>query len=201
MIQQVNLLAPMFRKHYAMVSAPVLLVLAIPLLAALGLAAGFSAWRGAALSHEQARLEQRRDELTHRLEALAQQLQGRGRSSELAQQLAALTAERDRKALALSTLSRRELGSTHGFSPQFTGLARQRLNGLWLTHVEFTGNGSQMALRGVTLDESLIPRYLSKLGTEPVFAGVAFRQASFARDTGNELSFELRTQDAARGAP
>lgn len=196
MKQQVNLLAPMFRKQRALFSAQVSLLILVLFVGALALIYAGVRWRGAALGAEQARLEAQRTATTARLNDLASQLQGKSQSHALDAQVGALTQERDRKAQALAALSRQELGSTQGFSPQFSGLARQRLNGLWLTHIEVGANGSRMALSGITLSEELIPKYLAKLGTEAVFAGTAFQDASLERrtDGGNQLVFVLRTR-------
>jgi cell division protein FtsB len=205
MKQQVNLLAPMFRKQRALFSAQICAAILVLFALALTLVYGAFSWRGAALAAEEARLEGQRAAATSRLNELAAQVQSKGQNHELDAQVQALTAERDRKQQAFAALSRKELGNTEGFSPQFTGLARQRVNGLWLTHIEVAASGAQMSLAGVTLSEELIPKYLQKLGSEAVFAGMAFQEASLARrnDGGNQLQFELRTHGGGRagGAP
>ena len=101
-----------------------------------------------------------------------------------------------RKSEALAALSRSELGNTTGFSPQFIGLARQRLAGLWLTHIALGGPG--LELRGITLSEELLPRYLDMLGHEPVFQGTRFGEAHLTRSADPAgLSFELRSHGIA----
>lgn len=205
MKQQVNLLAPMFRKQRALFSAQISAVIVVLIVLALGLVyAGFS-WRGAALAAERTRLEAERATTTARLNELAAQMQNKGQDPALDAQAQALTAERDRKQLAFAALSRQELGHMQGFSPQFAGLARQRVNGLWLTRIEVAGGGGQISLTGVTLSEELIPKYLQKLGGEAVFAGISFQEASLARAGENvdQLEFTLRTHGGGRavGAP
>jgi hypothetical protein len=205
MTQQVNLLAPMFRKQRALFSARVSLFISALVTAGLLLIWLGTYWRGAALASEQARLEAQRQTITNRLNELAGQFEGRGRKKALDADVARLTQERNRKQQALAALSQRELGNTQGFSPHFAGLARQRLNGLWLTRIEVAGSGQQIALEGVTLSEELIPQYLQKLGGEQVFAGTAFAEARLERkqDGANQLEFALRTQGGGRagGAP
>jgi cell division protein FtsB len=200
MRQQVNLLAPMFRKQRTLFSGQVTLAIVAIVTVALALIYVAAAWRGAALAKEQVRLEAQRDTATQRLNELAAQFQGRGSSATLEAEIAALTQERDRKAQALAALSRSELANTTGFSPQFLGLARQRLNGLWLTHVEVVAGGRQISLDGVTLSEELIPRYLKKLGAEEVFAGTEFGHARLQRvnEDGNQIQFQLRTARPSR---
>jgi MSHA biogenesis protein MshI len=200
MRQQVNLLAPMYRKQRALFSARVSIGMCLLVGLALTLIYFVAVWRGAGLADEVARLESTRDTATRRVNELAAALQGQGTDPAAEAEVAALTQERDRKAQALAALALREASGTAGFSPQFIGLARQRLNGLWLTRIELSGG--QLALTGVTLSEELIPRYLGKLGGESVFAGTAFQQARLERVTdGAGLRFELRTQPAAGGAP
>jgi hypothetical protein len=205
MNQQVNLLAPMFRKQRALFSATVTLLICGVVVVALGLIYGATVWRGALLAGEQQRLEAERDTATRRLNDLAAQFQKGNEGGTREAEIAALTAERDRKTQALAALSRREMGNTAGFSSQFLGLARQRLNGLWLTRVEVTASGAHMALGGVTLAEELLPRYIKKLGSEEVFAGTEFGHARLQRvsDGGNQIQFELSTQaqNAGAGAP
>jgi Tfp pilus assembly protein PilN len=160
---------------------------------------GLAAWRGAALQSERAHLEAQRDAVTQRLNNVAGQFQGHGKDPKLAAQLTALRQERDRKRQQLDALSRKEIGTTTGFSSYFIGLARSRVGGLWLTRVELSESGQQMTLQGVTLSEELIPRYLRLLGREDVFAGTEFGQAVLQRESEQveRLRFELRTSGAA----
>lgn len=196
MNQQVNLLAPMFRKQPTLFSARLSLILCALVIGVLGVIYLGTVWRAGLLAREQVRLEARRDTVVRQLDELAAQLKGGGKSQELTAERDRLATERERKAHALAALSRRELGNTTGFSPQFIGLARQRVGGLWLTRIELTAGGQQMELRGMTRSEELIPRYLRKLGGEAVFAGTQFEHAVLQRGEapGSDLSFELRTQ-------
>lgn len=197
MRQQVNLLAPMYRKQRALFSSRVSIGICVLVAFCLALIYFATAWRASALAGEHTRLVAQRDTATRRVNELAAQLQGKADPA-LEARVAELTAERDRKAQALAALSNREVATTAGFSPQFIGLARQRVNGLWLTRIELSG--AHMALQGVALSEELIPRYLRRLGAEEVFAGTAFQQARLERSgDGAQLRFELRTQPAAGG--
>lgn len=199
MRQQVNLLAPMYRKQRALFSARVSIGICLLVGVALTLIYFVTIWRGAVVANEYNRLTATRDTATRRVNDLAAQLQGKAADPAVETEVTALKQERDRKAQALAALALRETDSTSGFSPQFIGLARQRLNGLWLTRIEVSGG--QLALQGVVLSEELIPRYLRRLGAEGVFAGTAFEQARLERTGGgDELRFELRTQ-AAGSAP
>jgi len=199
MRQQVNLLAPMYRKQRALFSSRVSIGICLLVGAALALIYLATIWRGSTVAGEYTRLVATRDTATRRVNDLATQLQVQANPA-LEAEVAALSQERDRKAQALAALSLREAGGTTGFSPQFIGLARQRINGLWLTRIELSG--AQLALQGVALSEELIPRYLRRLGGEEVFAGTSFQQARLDRAAdGGELRFELRTQATGGGTP
>jgi len=199
MRQQVNLLAPMYRKQRALFSARVSIGICLLVGVALTLIYFVTVWRGSVIANEYGRLVETRDTATRRVNELAAQLQGQTGDPAIEAEVTALTQERDRKAQALQALALREADSTVGFSPQFIGLSRQLVKGLWLTKIEVSGG--QLALQGVALSEELIPRYLRRLGAEGVFAGTAFQQASLERSAeSDELRFELRTQ-AAGGAP
>jgi MSHA biogenesis protein MshI len=195
--QQVNLLAPMFRKQRAVFSSRITLLIFGIVAAALALIYAGSAWHAASLAAQEAQLTVQRDTANRRLNELAQQMQAQSRDKSLDAQLTALAAERDRKVQTLAALSQREFGNTTGFSPQFIGLARERLNGLWLTRIEVSGHA--IALDGVTLSEELIPKYLQKLGSESVFSGTEFSHATLSRahEGGNQIQFELHTRVAS----
>ena len=198
MRQQVNLLAPMYRKQHALFSSRVSIGICLIVSVFLALIYVVTVWRGSVVANEYTRLVATRDTATRRVNELAAQLQGQANPA-LAAEVGTLTQERDRKAQALAALALREVDSSGGFSPQFIGLARQRVNGLWLTRIELSGQ--QIALQGVALSEELIPRYLRRLGGEQVFTGTAFEQAQLERAVdGGEMRFELRTQ-AAGGTP
>jgi Tfp pilus assembly protein PilN len=197
MRQQVNLLAPMYRKQRALFSSRVSIGICLLVAVCLALIYLGTVWRGATLASQHTRLVAQRDTATRRVNELATQLQGKADPA-LEAEVATLTAERDRKAQALAALASREVATTAGFSPQFIGLARQRVSGLWLTHIELSG--AHVALQGVALSEELIPRYVRRLGGEEVFAGTAFQQARLERvREGAGVRFELRTQPSAGG--
>lgn len=199
MNQQINLLAPIFRKRQTLLSARLAMLLCVMVVAVLGVLHLTTVWQVAALSSEQADLRQRRDSDTARLNELAAQLSGEARSQELISERDRLAEEVESKSQALAALSRSELGNTLGFSPHFIGLARQRLNGLWLTRISLKKGGRSLELNGVTLSEQLLPRYLQLLGDEPVFNGTQFAHAFLARNAkgldASQLRFELHSVD------
>ncbi len=71
-------------------------------------------------------------------------------------------------------LERGELGNTQGYAEYFRALARQHVDGLWLTGVSITGAGLDIGVRGRALDPQRVPGYLNRLTGEPIMRGKAF---------------------------
>lgn len=74
----------------------------------------------------------------------------------------------------LATL-RRSLGpDVHAFADYLRGLARQSVNGLWLTGFSIGAGGKGMEIRGRTTDPALLPEYIRRLNREAAFQGQTF---------------------------
>jgi hypothetical protein len=71
-------------------------------------------------------------------------------------------------------LQRGELGNTQGYAEYFRALARQHVDGLWLTGVSIVGAGVDIGVRGRALDPQRVPGYLNRLTSEPVMRGKGF---------------------------
>ena len=186
MSQQINLFNPAFQPQKQILSAA---TMAIGLgVLALGVAAlaGFGALRTAELRQEAAagavRLEQRQA----RLNAANIEFAPRPKDGALDAQIG----DAERKLAALRHISgavaRGELGDTAGLSGYFRALARQSVQGLWLTGVTVAGGGSQIGIKGRTLDAALVPGYLNRLTQEPLMRGKTF--ASLQIDQGAPLT-------------
>jgi hypothetical protein len=94
-----------------------------------------------------------------------------------------LDAERQLAALreVSGVLERGELGNTQGYAEYFRALARQHVDGLWLTGVSITGAGIDIAVRGRALDPQRVPGYLNRLTSEPIMRGKAFGSLQIAQ--------------------
>jgi hypothetical protein len=69
-------------------------------------------------------------------------------------------------------LERGELGNRQGYAEYFRALARQHVDGLWLTGVSI--GGVDIGVRGRALDPQRVPGYLNRLTSEPIMRGKAF---------------------------
>jgi hypothetical protein len=71
-------------------------------------------------------------------------------------------------------LERGELGNTEGFADYFKALARQNLDGLWLTGLSIAAAGGDIGVAGRAVDATLLPGYLGRLAREPALQGKTF---------------------------
>jgi hypothetical protein len=81
-------------------------------------------------------------------------------------------------------LERGELGNTQGYAEYFRALARQHVDGLWLTSVSISGAGVDIGVRGRALDPQRVPGYLNRLTSEPVMHGKSFGSLSISQGVG-----------------
>ncbi|MFK5914176.1 MAG: hypothetical protein QM484_07360 [Woeseiaceae bacterium] len=100
-------------------------------------------------------------------------------------------------------LSRDEFGNTIGFIEHITGLARQRIDGLWLTQIRIAGGGTDVSLIGSTIKPALLPKYLQRLSAEKVFAGTEFKSFTMVRQEKKKqwLNFSLKNIKSAEVTP
>ena len=195
MTQQVNLFQPMFRREKRLLTARTMCQCL--LVALLGLAGiyGFGAWQVQALDREVAGLETQRDTAVERLSRLQDKLPRRQQSQRLLDEIARVTRSLDERELLIETLSERINSPQGGLSQFMSSLARQRVEGLWLTGLQVAEGGQDIVIRGRALRPELIPVLVRRLSAEASFSGVKFRELNIDRRTpeDDEIEFELRT--------
>lgn len=95
-------------------------------------------------------------------------------------------------------LERGELGNTQGYAEYFRALARQHVEGLWLTGVSIANGGGgsgNIGVRGRALDPGRVPGYLNRLTREPIMQGKSFgsMQIIGAGEKGDERAGAARS--------
>ena len=68
-----------------------------------------------------------------------------------------------------------------GFAARLEALARQQLDGLWLTHIVVGSGDGRLAMRGSSTDSHLLPAYLARIAAEPALAGARFDKLAIRR--------------------
>lgn len=195
MSQQINLYQPMLRTQKKIFSARTILELSGIFIAGLLVIYAFATYQLSGLERQVDELEARRDTAMSQLQTLAAQQQPATQSRRIQAQIREAEAERDRMQLLLRGFQDRSVGDTGGFSAHFAGLARQRVNGLWLTEILVGTRGIELA--GHTEAGQLLPRYLARLGGEQAFTGTEFASLELERgDEGEPASFRVATTAA-----
>jgi hypothetical protein len=171
MSQQINLFNPDFLQKKKLFTASTMAAslgaLALGL-AAMGVAAKV---RVASLQAQADQGAAQLERTQKRLASVTAEFAPRRQDPKLAEELAAAQAELvDLKDVA-GVIEHGELGDTGGYAEYFRALARQSVDGLWLTGVSIAGAGLDIGVRGRALDPALVPGYLGRLRNERVMQG------------------------------
>lgn len=194
--QQINLYQDLFREQQLPVSARQVSRALPGLIVLLALVSGFVQWQQQGLDAELAEREQRKAELEHQVATLREKLAAREGDQQLQQAVEALNKELAVKQQILQALSGKRFGNTEGFEAHLTGLARQRIDGLWLTELALRQGGTRLDMQGRSLKPEYVPNYLQKLSAEAIFAGTEFDNFSIRRnaDQPRQLDFQLQSR-------
>lgn len=208
MTQQVNLYQPILRREKKIFSA-VTMLQTLAVIGAVMLALfAISRWQLERLEEQRENLLAQERELATRFTEFSRTLQERPESRELRRRVELAQRELDLKQRLLGLMQERsgDGESNHGgFAAAFAGLARQRVQGLWLTGIELekAEDRRDVTLRGLTARAELVPQLVQRLGEEPAFRGLRFEhlrvfQPAEAEAAGSDgaLAFELTTRAA-----
>jgi len=195
-LQQVNLYQDELKKQKLNYSAVVLAQISVILIVVFSLVAGVQYFR---LQQHQSLLaenQQKQKIALAELQKLQSVLSKRKKDALLSQRILKATKELSNKQKVLGILSQDEFGNTKGFVEHITGLARQRIDGLWLTHLRIASGGTDVALHGSTSKASLLPKYLQRLSAEKAFAETEFESLLMARQEKKKqwLNFSLQNK-------
>lgn len=199
-MQQINLFQPVFRKKQEVLTGKAIVQIGISVVVGLGLVSGYLGWRVAGLGKELAQLQVSRAEGVKRLEDTSRKFPAKKKSQLLEAEVARLAGEKTAKQRVTKAIARDGLGNGRGFSPYLEGLARQRLEGVWLTGVDVADGGADVGIHGSTLEPDLVPRFLQRLSAEAAFSGKEFKTFKMMRPEGEErrIDFILGTRGAER---
>jgi len=199
--QQVNLFNPIFlRQKKVLTSGHMMQMLGVILAGAVVLAAygHYSTARlqaeadagRAALAASEARLARARTEFVPRK-----------KSEQLAEQIGSVQSELVALREAQNILQHGRLGNTEGYAEYFRALARQNLQGLWLTGVGINGAGAGISIQGRALQATLVPGYIARLTQEPVLRGKTFGSLQILPPETPAPFIEFRLQSQPAEAP
>ena len=199
-LQQVNLYQDVLRDKKLKYSAKILLQLCLILIVVFSATVGFKTFQ----------LQEYKTSLTEaqktqaKLEAekaIIESSKGK-KDIALTKKIEEKTKEIANKQKVLGILSTNEFGNANGFAGYLSGLARQRVEGVWLTHLRVAGGGTDITLKGLTTNAALVPKYLQRLSAEKSFSGMTFQSLAIGRNKDKKqwLDFSLQNISSNRGS-
>lgn len=172
--QQINLFNPAFQpQKQVLSSASIALALGV-VVAGIALLALAGTMETAELRQQAASGAAQLEKRQPRLEAANREFTPRQKDATLDAQIAQADAQLAAMRHISGALTRGELGDTSGFAGYFKALARQGMQGLWLTGVTVGAGGAQIGIKGRAVDPAMVPGYLNRLTHEPLMQGKSF---------------------------
>ena len=207
MLQQVNLYEPILRDDQKLFSATAICLGLGAVAAALVAISAFSEWRTRSL--DQQLLALRAQESTQKkLAAEANAIVDLAESRDtIESHLKAMAIDLSRRQQALRYLSGGALTGAgdgvlahRGFVGRMTALARQQIDGLWLTGATFASGSGGLELTGGAVSADLVPIYLERLAGEPAIAGTKLQSIEIRqpkKPSGTQIEFTVSTAASA----
>lgn len=178
MSQHINLL-PVVRRACALSAQRAVLVLALWLLAWLGMALA-GRQEVTDMTQAAANTTRQRQEQQAMLKALQKQLGQSDAATDIASQIAALEPRTRVAEDVLARLKNGELGSLQGYDGQLTTLASIAQPGVWLTAIHISNAGRALRVEGRALQKEQVLRYAQTLNSDMQAYAAQFAQVEIA---------------------
>lgn len=174
MSQQINLFNPAFQEKKQLFGAAAMAQALVLLLAGVLVMSWYASRSVAALQRQADNGVGQLQKKKAQLAMVATEFAPREKDATLDAELAEAEAQLAALKRIAGVIERGELGNATGYSEYFRALARQHVDGLWLTSVAVTGAGCDIGVRGRAVDASLLPGFLGRLTHERIMQGKAF---------------------------
>lgn len=198
MSKQINLYSPLFRKQTKLFTAQAMVQALAFIAVMLAIFYGYARYQTAAFERQAA-------EVDRRLKSAMQQLQAvPGGPIDLTDEKAvdARIAELQAKLGANEQLMEQTGGPARSdYLDPLRALARQRLEGVWLTSVQLAGEDGELSIAGRALNAALVPQYIQKLGQDDALQGREFSTLSIEREKKTDKAPASGTVDFRLLAP
>ena len=158
---------------------------------------GYAWQRTEGLNAELVALGQQETRALERLEKLRPIIKSVTGEKSLTEQLEDALRTLDEKQTVLALINGTTLGDTHGFSRHLRALAKQNVDGLWLTQITLSGTGKKTSLEGRARQPELVPSYVQGLAGERPFAAQRFQQFQINRSdelTDGTVKFSMNSE-------
>ena len=194
-MQQINLYQAEFKKEKIIVSAVQVAQVSAVVVAVLLLITGGNVWQTSRLQSSLNQTEATRLASQKELEQSKQLYAKKQENPVLVKQVEKLTMELNTKKQVLKVLSGKSFGNTRGFVEHFTGLAKQRIDGMWLTNISIREGGTSLGMKGTATRPEYVPQYLQRLSAESAFVGTEFKTFLLAQSEKKKrwVDFDLQS--------
>lgn len=180
MTQNINLLAPAFRKQRQLLSlARVAQCLALVLFVLFAYHFYLREQVGG-LAEELSSAEKVLKSQRSYSDKLVGQSTQRKADTQLESEIARLETELKQGREAMDALKGGAFGNQQGFAEYLRAFSRQSVSGLWLTGFTIAGSG-ELEIRGRVVAPDLVPGYIQRLNKEKVLAGKSFAKLEMSR--------------------
>ena len=178
MIQQINLYQSEFLPQRNVFAASFMVRVSAIVFIAMTIMYGY-AWQRVSITERELEIVARQEAAaTERLQNLKPLITAVTGERSWSEQLDdALQSMQERQAV-LSLVQGATHSETQGFSHHLRALARQDIEGLWLTRIVLSALGDKTRLEGRTLSAELVPLYVQDLTSDPPFAAQRFNRFS-----------------------
>ncbi len=174
MSQQINLYNPIFLKKKKYFSAFTMLeALGLILLGALGFYA-YASYQVSALNAQSKQTDKQLADIQNRLLKLGETFKPGQQSQQLQNEIARIKAQLESREQVVGVLQGGGIGNRLGYSGYLRALARQDMEGVWLTGFTISGATNQMSIDGRSLKPEDVPVYIRRLSREALMRGRTF---------------------------
>lgn len=187
-MQQVNLYTEEFQPRKVKLPLEQIILLGVATLVVLILVSVYLNHALTTMQTDIAERKQKAETMRQRVEAMEAKAATLVRDESLALANERLTQQLNARKDMIEVLDKVVVKDDIGYSSTLVALARQRVDGLWLTRISLGPAGRNMALEGETRSAEAVPQYLQNLRQEPSFVGRTF------------TLFDLKNDDAKGGA-
>jgi len=203
MIQQINLYQPEFLPQTDLFPVSFMLWAAGIVIVAMSAIYGF-AWQGVGVAEKELQIVSQQElAAIRRLENLNPLFSSLSGERSWPEQLDDALQNLQERQAVLTLVQGATRSETQGFSRHLRALARQDVDGIWLTHIVLTALDNGTRLEGRALRAELIPLYVQDLTATPPFAAQRFNRFRIdaAVDDGDyALYFSMDTENLLAAA-
>ncbi len=200
MNQQINLYQPMFRRQEKVFSATTMIQTVLLLIGLLAAVYFYGYYQIQPMEEQLRKTESGLVKLRSQVDNYRQSVEQQGKSRLLEDQVRRLEGGLEERQRVREILDAQQIGTGPGYSDILTAMARQHVEGTWLTAFEISAGGRALSMDGKTLSSGLVPRYLQRLGEEAVMTGIAFNSIELLKKgkengdaDGREMHFHVST--------